>query len=191
RMTAGVLRCHEGQALDVGLRVTDLAPEEVVGMAEAISRLKTGGLMRLAAELGATAGGASPARVEVLGAFGERLGIALQMLDDLGGITHPGRHHKGLEDLSMARVTWPFAWASERLPATAYARLLTDLATALEQRASLEPVRDSLACIEAQGRERVAAGLATAFGALRSELGEREELGAIEREMERLRRSYG
>lgn len=49
-------------------------------------RLKTGVLFRAACELGALAGGGD---VESLGRFGERIGIAFQLLDDVLDVTGP------------------------------------------------------------------------------------------------------
>jgi geranylgeranyl pyrophosphate synthase len=49
-------------------------------------RLKTGVLFRAACELGALAGGGA---VEGLGRFGERIGIAFQLLDDVLDVTGP------------------------------------------------------------------------------------------------------
>ena len=52
----GVIRCHYGQALDLSVRVTELRQREVADIVSAATRLKTGSLMELAAELGALAG---------------------------------------------------------------------------------------------------------------------------------------
>jgi geranylgeranyl pyrophosphate synthase len=49
-------------------------------------RLKTGVLFRAACELGAAAGGGD---VEGLGRFGERIGVAFQLLDDVLDVTGP------------------------------------------------------------------------------------------------------
>jgi geranylgeranyl pyrophosphate synthase len=49
-------------------------------------RLKTGVLFRAACELGALAGGAP---IEPLGVFGERIGVAFQLLDDILDVTGP------------------------------------------------------------------------------------------------------
>ena len=52
-------------------------------------RLKTAVLFRAACELGALQVEADPARVGALGAFGERIGIAFQLLDDILDVTGP------------------------------------------------------------------------------------------------------
>jgi hypothetical protein len=81
-----VLRCHYGQALDLSVRVGELRQLEVRDVVFATTRLKTGSLMELAAELGATAARADPESLSVLAELGAELGVALQMLDDLTGI---------------------------------------------------------------------------------------------------------
>ncbi len=48
-----------------------------------VVRLKTGSLFRLAAELGAVAAGAGRERVEALGEYGELMGVAYQLADDI------------------------------------------------------------------------------------------------------------
>ena len=64
-------RCHQGQALDLAVRVCELEPFDVRRVVATTTRLKTAGLCRLAAELGARAAGCDPDRCEVIGAFGE------------------------------------------------------------------------------------------------------------------------
>lgn len=105
-----LMRCHQGQALDLSLHVTRLLPRQLPAAVAATTRHKTGVLMSLAARLGAAASGAELARVAAIARFGEELGVGLQMLDDLGGIAAPGRRDKGLEDLCAGRPTWPWAW---------------------------------------------------------------------------------
>ena len=52
-------------------------------------RLKTAVLFRGACELGATAGGADAATIGELAQFGERIGLAFQLLDDVLDVTGP------------------------------------------------------------------------------------------------------
>lgn len=76
-------------------------------------RLKTGVLFRAACELGALAGGGD---VEALGRFGERIGIAFQLLDDVLDVTGPPeRTGKPLgADLLDGTVTLPLIEARAR-----------------------------------------------------------------------------
>jgi geranylgeranyl pyrophosphate synthase len=111
-----IRRCHEGQALDLAARVGDLHPSDIRTVALAISELKTGSLMSLAAAAGAIAAGADEAAVEAFASFGERLGVGLQMQNDLSELTGAAGPLKHPEDLLHGRVTWPWAWAAQRLP---------------------------------------------------------------------------
>lgn len=118
-----VLRCHYGQALDLSLRVTELRQAEVKELVYATTRLKTGSLFELSAELGAIAAGVPAEVVRVLAELGRDVGVALQMLDDWTGIASERRRHKGHEDLRGARPSWPWAWLSELLDDVSYVRL--------------------------------------------------------------------
>ena len=121
RVCLGAVRtCHEGQALDLAARIGDLHPAEVISVCRVITERKTGALMGLAAELGGTAAGADADTVRALRTFGERVGVALQMLNDLSepmGTAGPLKHP---EDLTHGRITWPWAWAAQRLPAAQF-----------------------------------------------------------------------
>jgi geranylgeranyl pyrophosphate synthase len=118
-----VLRCHYGQALDLSVRVAELRQAEVKDLVYGTTRLKTGSLFELSAELGALAAGAPAEVVRVLAELGRDLGVALQMLDDWTGIACERRRHKGHEDLRGARPSWPWAWLSELLDDISYVRL--------------------------------------------------------------------
>jgi geranylgeranyl pyrophosphate synthase len=118
-----MLSCHHGQALDLEARVGEVEQRRVRSLVDSVTRLKTGCLMQLAAALGAIAAGAQREQVQALAQFGLDLGVSLQMLDDLSGLTNERRLHKGLEDLREGRPTWPWAWLSESLDESAFARL--------------------------------------------------------------------
>jgi geranylgeranyl pyrophosphate synthase len=120
RISACLLRCHEGQALDLTVRVDALARHEVAPVVRAITTLKTGELVGLACALGAIAAGAPDAKVAALARFGRDAGVALQMLDDLSGALNPARRDKALEDLRLRRATWVWAQLCEDLDATRY-----------------------------------------------------------------------
>jgi geranylgeranyl pyrophosphate synthase len=77
--------------------------------------LKTARLFRAACELGALAGGG---RVALLGEFGERIGLAFQILDDVLDVSGPAERtgkHRGT-DLLDGTVTLPLILARERDP---------------------------------------------------------------------------
>jgi geranylgeranyl pyrophosphate synthase len=116
-----LFRCHEGQALDLAVRVDLLAQADVPAVVSVTTARKTGALFALGTRLGAAAAGGSPALVDEIGGLGQALGVALQQLDDLGGLG--GRRDKGREDLLGRRPTWPWAWIAERLPPESFAPL--------------------------------------------------------------------
>ena len=77
--------------------------------------LKTARLFRAACELGALAGGGN---VALLGEFGERIGLAFQILDDVLDVSGPAERtgkHRGT-DLLDGTVTLPLILARERDP---------------------------------------------------------------------------
>jgi geranylgeranyl pyrophosphate synthase len=124
RMGDCLLACHEGQALDLTLRVSGLAQAQVPNAMRALGERKTGALMGLSAAFGAVAAGSTEAHLDALERFGRALGVGLQMLDDLSGVLNPTRAHKGTEDLRNDRITWVWAWLAEDLDAGPYAELM-------------------------------------------------------------------
>ncbi|MCA9538937.1 MAG: polyprenyl synthetase family protein [Myxococcales bacterium] len=186
-----LLRCHQGQALDLTARVDQLAMAEVGNVVRATTRLKTGALMSFAAASGALAAGASPVRVQAIAAFGELLGCALQMLDDLSGIVNPERADKGEEDLREGRPTWCWAWlAEEGGDEVSFARLvhrLRDVRAGGDAAALAGALR---ARVEVHGRALTSAHLAMSFSGLRRAVGDHPALSVARAEIERLAASY-
>jgi geranylgeranyl pyrophosphate synthase len=201
RASKTLMRCHQGQALDLTVRACDLAPGEVADAVAAITALKTGALMEFAAVLGASAAGAPEARCDILGRFGHHLGVGLQMLDDLGCLIDRSRRHKAVEDLHALRLTWPWAWLAELVDSRAFSswqQRARDLAESGErgQAAADEPARaaflDDLAeAVARLGRRRVTRYLARLMDELRNQLEPPCDLGDVEREIARLEKSYG
>lgn len=202
RLAASTLvRCHQGQALDLAVRIADLDIAHVPGVVATTTRLKTAALCRLAAELGALAAGASPDRFAACGRFGEATGIGLQMLDDLGSLTCAARRAKGREDLRGGRPTWPWAWLAAHRP-FAWARL-----SAMEREIAagrrgvsgdridddrIDDLIDALASeIGALGRETIRATLDDALDDLARVFGRGPTLAWIGDELARMEHSYG
>lgn len=75
----------------------------------AVAADKTGALLGLSCALGALAGGADEAQVEHFRSYGQRLGLAFQLVDDLLGLVgDPARTGKPAQsDLSTKRRTLP------------------------------------------------------------------------------------
>ncbi len=83
RLDAALLRLVDGQTADMAFEGrTDVALHECLAMAGD----KTSALFAVACELGALAAGAPAERVWQLRQFGEHLGLAFQLVDDLLGI---------------------------------------------------------------------------------------------------------
>jgi geranylgeranyl pyrophosphate synthase len=80
--------------------------------------LKTGRLFEAACTLGVLAGGGGGALAAELAAFGARIGVAFQLLDDVLDVSGPAERtgkHRGT-DLLDGTVTLPFILARERDP---------------------------------------------------------------------------
>jgi geranylgeranyl diphosphate synthase type I len=82
-LSAAVQDLVDGQSADVSFeRRSDVTVAECVRMAEG----KTGALLAAASELGAAFGGGDAGQVAGFRRFGDRLGLAFQLVDDLLGI---------------------------------------------------------------------------------------------------------
>jgi geranylgeranyl pyrophosphate synthase len=172
--------------------VTELRQRDVANVVASTTRLKTGALTELAAKLGALAAGAAPHVIEALGAMGRDFGVALQMLDDLTGLTSTDRCHKGHEDLLAARPTWPWAWLAQHVDEVAYQRFrtLADAVVArdLHPEELAEPLQKEVRDI---GFRAVRTHLRHVRERLSSAIGEPEGFAALAAEMERLERFDG
>lgn len=188
----GVLRCHYGQALDLGARLGSLSQREVHDVVSLSTRLKTGSLLELAAELGAAAAGASPDLHRELAIFGRSYGVALQMLDDVSGLFEERRAHKGHEDLLNGRPTWPWAWLSRRLDELSYSRL-QHRAREVERR-DLHPEVLAKALREQLGTSpyrSIHQQLSQALARLEQHVDSHRKLDPLADEIERLEQAYG
>jgi geranylgeranyl pyrophosphate synthase len=179
RIAARLLACHEGQALDLSVRVSDLAQREVAAVVHTVSALKTGGLLALAMELGAIAAHAPPHVLEALGVFGCEVGIGLQMFDDVSGVLNPKRRDKACEDLRHARATWLWAWLAERTEANDYESSRAELRAILGGAAPDRLLERMRFRTGGSGRQYARVRLERALAELASELGARcDALGA-------------
>jgi geranylgeranyl pyrophosphate synthase len=177
RTAQTLLRCHQGQALDLSLRIDTLAQDEVASAVNATTRLKTGSLLALSCSLGAIAAHASPMVETALSTFGREVGVALQMFDDLSGIVSPARRAKGMEDLAGSRPTWVWAWLADEVDAHTFRML---------QRAPLETIRAHLTPkIKKRPREQ----LDRAIGELRAAL-PNVSIHSLERDVRTLEHAY-
>ena len=187
-----VLRCHYGQALDLSLRVTELRQSEVKDLVYGSTRLKTGSLFELSAELGAIAAGAPAEVVRVLAELGRDLGVALQMLDDWTGIACERRQHKGQEDLSEARPSWPWAWLSELLDDVSYVRLRVIAEAVVRRELHSEVLAGQIRTLLADGpRQAIRTQVQRAREACHAHFAGSPVLVELDRELARLERHDG
>jgi len=186
---ATLSRCHRGQALDVAICVCELPQAEVAGVVGATTALKTGSLMELAATLGAAAAGASTAVTGAFARFGHAFGVGLQMLDDLGSDTSPGRADKGAEDLGNGRPSWPWAWLAEQASELRFTELRHH-GRAVVAGADPAPLAARLAeAVAGHGRAQVHQHLDAALTCLDDAVPS-AELGELRAHIERLEQSY-
>lgn len=187
-----LLRSHHGQGLDLTANVYGLSQGDVPALVRATTELKTGALMELSAVLGALAAGAEPALADEFARFGQEVGVALQMLDDVGGLVSEKRCHKGHEDLLLGRPTWPWAWLAEQLPAERYGELALLGGQVAARRHHPELLARQLrAQLRGSGRVRIRRHLHAAFGRLERAAGWSPALVALRAELQRLEKSYG
>ena len=189
--TRTLVRCHQGQALDLATPVTELQSHEVAPVVETTTRLKTGALCALAAQLGAIVAGGSPAITSGVGRFGERMGIALQMLDDLGSVTSPSRRDKGHEDLRAARPTWPWAWLAQR-DAFLWSRCIASARSVIAGAGDVDALADLLAReVGDEGRACIRATLDATLADLTALAGETTTTQRFAAELRRMETRYG
>jgi geranylgeranyl pyrophosphate synthase len=170
---------HAGSALAEGeLRQRQDAWNAAVGVERYLARceLKTARLFEASCRLGALAAAAEQAVVDGLGAFGRRIGLAFQILDDVldvsGDAARTGKHRG--TDLLDGTVTLPLILARERDAALA----------AIDLRTIITPAQAGELCarIEATGATAVATDQALAIvGEAKAQLG-RLALDARQRE---------
>ncbi len=189
--TRTLVRCHQGQALDLATPITELAVHDIPSVVAATTRLKTGALCALAARLGALAAGASEPVNTAVAQFGEAVGCALQMLDDLGSLASPQRRTKGREDLRAARPTWPWAWLAQH-DVFAWSRLIASARLVAAGDGDPDALADALiAETGALGRGHVHTAIATALDALVGVVGSSSVTRHLATELQRMESSYG
>jgi geranylgeranyl pyrophosphate synthase len=191
-MARAQLLAHNGQALDLTLKAGQVAQQDMMPAAGCIARLKTGSLMEFAATTGAIAAGATPERIGFVAEFGRQIGVALQQLDDLGGLLSPRMREKGMEDLRHARVTFAWGYAADRLAPTEFLDLTRDIRELREPSTDgFEAIASSLSVIVSDGaRAQVRADLQSALRLLHERFGPNGAVLRISREIERLERGY-
>lgn len=174
------LELAQGQTLDLLYSKRD---DVSVGEYMEMVRLKTGVLLEFSLAAGATLGGADAERVDAMSAFGEPLGIAFQIRDDLLDLVgDPKRLGKPLGgDIRTGKRTLIVAHAFEH---SREAKRLAQILDAPPESTSEEDVREAIGILERAGslafaRERADASLAQAKRALSNLSGATSELAAL------------
>lgn len=190
-VSRSLMRCHQGQALDLSVRISTLPRHEVASVVATSTRLKTGSLVKLASLLGARAAGAGPDVVASVGGFGSDVGIALQMLDDWSGVSVPRRREKGLEDVRLERLTWPWAWLSQTADDEVWDTAMEQLRS-LAGGGSADDLLDSLGTRLAEvAPVRIRAQLDRAATGLSAHLADSPAYEAAKADLDELERAFG
>lgn len=137
-------QCHEGQAIDLATRIDEVTPRQAQVTALAISRWKTGRLASLAAWCGAHAAAGDRQTLQAVAAFGCRIGICLQMKNDLDELCELLEGSDRCDDLRNRRVTWPWAWAASELSPRQFAAWQRRLRQTAAQPAAFRPLAKDL-----------------------------------------------
>lgn len=191
RVSATMLRCHHGQALDLEADVLGTPRSELAESVALITEYKTAGLTELAAAMPPIQGGAADELVTTLAEFGRSVGMGLQMLNDLadlGGACDPA---KRFEDLRNGRLTWPWAWLVETLSPVEF-ESLRRASRLVQQRglAAEELAERMVGRLGSLGRDRVREHFAGALTRLRERLGDDVDLEPLAAEISRLEDRY-
>ena len=109
---SGDLGLIGGQAVDILSQAQKVSPAQL----EYIHTHKTGELIRAALKSGAIAAGADDTQASAISAYGEKIGLAFQIIDDIldiEGETSVIGKPAG-SDLALDKATYPAMWGIER-----------------------------------------------------------------------------
>ena len=190
-VSLAMLRCHQGQALDLSITIDGVPQREAPTLVARATQLKTGSLMELASVIGARSAGAPATTVERFARFGRELGIGLQMLDDWSGIANPSRIDKGVEDIRLGRLTWPWAWLAANSDEVAYASFMNQRRSMRDDeeiRLLIGLLRRRLAPI---ARQIVRGHLMDSIDDLQTAVDEAADLRPLTDDIQRLERAFG
>ena len=83
---------------------------------EAIHRAKTGALLRASVRMGAICAGADRDQLEALSAYGEHVGLAFQIIDDVLDVEQPSEAlgKTAGKDVQQGKITFPAVYGLER-----------------------------------------------------------------------------
>jgi geranylgeranyl pyrophosphate synthase len=108
----------------IGGQVNDLQGEgqpPTAELLESIHRAKTGALLRASVRMGAIYAGADAAQLAALSCFGEHIGLAFQIVDDILDVEQPSEAlgKTAGKDAAQKKITFPAVYGLERSRAMA------------------------------------------------------------------------
>jgi geranylgeranyl diphosphate synthase, type II len=117
----------------IGGQVHDLegeGQEPTAELLETIHRAKTGALLRASVRMGAIFGGAAPDQYDALSCYGEHIGLAFQIIDDVLDVEQPSQAlgKTAGKDAQQGKITFPAVYGIDQSKAMAR----TELARAQE-----------------------------------------------------------
>jgi geranylgeranyl diphosphate synthase type II len=143
------LRVASGAGGMIGGQLLDLAGEGkplALGELQRIHAAKTGALITAAATIGGRAAGASADRIEALARYGESIGLAFQIADDVLDVTATTDQlgKTAGRDLALGKSTYPALLGIDGARSRA-AALVDEGCSALDQVGLLTPALDRIA----------------------------------------------
>ncbi|XGC81214.1 polyprenyl synthetase family protein [Bdellovibrio bacteriovorus] len=145
---------HYGQALDVGTSVHTLSQDRIESVSRAAMELKSGALVSLALKMGTLLLGGPEGYLEKLDYWGRKIGLSLQMFDDLGNIHSRKNPVKRCEDLKLHRIGHIFSVCSKAMTPEDFS-LFLNLTSQLPQ--TSDKVEDMLKNFEIEKKALLAA----------------------------------
>ena len=112
----------------IGGQVHDIEGEgqpPTAELLESIHRAKTGALLRASVRMGAICAGASPEQYEALSRYGEHVGLAFQIIDDVLDVEQPSEAlgKTAGKDAAQGKITFPAVYGLDRSKEMADAEL--------------------------------------------------------------------
>ncbi len=103
----------------IGGQVHDIEGEgqpPTAELLEAIHRAKTGALLRASVRMGAICAGATPAQYDALSCYGEHVGLAFQIVDDLLDIEQSSEQlgKTAGKDVAQGKITFPAVYGIDQ-----------------------------------------------------------------------------
>ncbi len=112
----------------IGGQVHDIEGERqtpTAALLESIHRAKTGALLRASVRLGAICAGASDEQCKALSGYGEHVGLAFQIVDDLLDVEESSERlgKTAGKDAEQGKITFPAVYGIEKSHSMAEAEL--------------------------------------------------------------------